>query len=77
MTVKIISKLVKNISLIVFTKCLKVKNTLILAEIISEQISAVLIIPKLSSELALTIANAPFTICAERGATLTSFALLP
>lgn len=77
MTMKIISKLVKIFSLIVFTTCLKVKNTLILAEIISEQISAVLIIPKLLSELALTIANAPFTVCAERGATLTSFALLP
>ncbi len=38
MTVKIISKLVKIFSLIVFTKCLKVKNTLILAKIISEQI---------------------------------------
>ena len=77
MTVKIISKLVKIFSLIIFTKCLKVKNALILAVIFSEQISAVLIIHKLSSELALTIANAPFTICAERGATLTSFVLLP
>ena len=38
MTVKIISKLVKIFSLIVFTKCLKVKNTFMLAEIISEQI---------------------------------------
>ena len=38
MTVKIISKLVKIFSLIVFTKCLKVKNSLMLAEIISEQI---------------------------------------
>ena len=38
MTVKIISKLVKICSLIVFTKCLKVKNTLILTKIISEQI---------------------------------------
>ena len=38
MTVKIISKLVKIFSLIVFTKCLKVKNTLMLAVIFSEQI---------------------------------------
>ena len=42
----------------------------------SEQISIILIIPKLSRRAALTIANAPFTLCAERGAALTSFEFL-
>ena len=56
--VKIISKLVKICSLIVFPRCLKVKIYLIFIEFFSEQISIVLIIPKLSRRPALTIANA-------------------
>ena len=63
---------VKIISLIVLTMCLKVKTTLIFAEIFSEQISLSLIIPKLSRRAALTIANAAFTVCAEREMGLTS-----
>ena len=66
MTVKIISNPVKICSGIIFTMCFKVNITLIFAEIISEEISIVLIIPKLSRRAALTIANAPFTIRAER-----------
>ncbi|MFW5589700.1 MAG: hypothetical protein ACOCNQ_07065, partial [Bacteroidales bacterium] len=66
MSVKIISNPVKICSFIIFRRCLKVNITLIFAEIISEQISIVLIIPKLSRRAALTIANAPFTIRAER-----------
>ena len=38
--------------------CLKVKIYLIFIEFFSEQISIVLIIPKLSRRIALTIANA-------------------
>ena len=52
------------------------KISLISVEIITEQISIVLIIPKSLRRIALTIANAPFTLCAERGAALTSFAIL-
>ncbi|MDD5988933.1 MAG: hypothetical protein PUC38_05590 [Bacteroidales bacterium] len=63
---------VKIISLIVFTKCLKVKISLIFAEIFSEQIFLSLIIPKLSPRAALTNANAAFTVCAERETGLTS-----
>ena len=66
MSVKIISNPVKICSGIIFTMCFKVNITLIFAEIISEEISIVLIIPKLSRRAALTIANAPFTIRAER-----------
>ena len=73
MTVKIISNPVKICSFIIFRRCFKVNITLIFAEIISEQISFVLIIPKLSRRAALTIANAPFTIRAERKTRLTSF----
>ena len=73
MTVKIISNPVKICSFIIFRRCFKVNITLIFAEIISEQISIVLIIPKLSRRAALTIANAPFTIRAERKTRLTSF----
>ena len=57
MTVKIISRLVKICSLIVFPKCLKVKKSMIFIAFFSEQISAILIIPKLSRRPALTIAN--------------------
>ena len=46
MTVKIISKPVKICSFIIFPKCFKVKISLISVEIITEQISIVLIIPK-------------------------------
>ena len=56
--VKIISKSVKICSGIIFTMCLKVKIYLIFIEFFSEQISIVLIIPKLSRRIALTIANA-------------------
>ena len=66
MSVKIISNPVKICSFIIFPMCFIVKISLKSAEFFSEQISAVLIIPKLSRRAALTIANAPFTIRAER-----------
>ena len=56
--VKIISKGVKICSFIIFPMCLKVKIYPISIEFFSEQISIVLIIPKLSRRIALTIANA-------------------
>ena len=59
MSGKIISKIVKIISLIVFTKCFIVKIFLIFVEFFSEQILFVLIISKSSRKAALTIANAP------------------
>ena len=74
--VKIISKLVKICSFIIFPKCFIVKFFIKIIRILSEQISIVLIIPKLLRRAALTIANAPFTPCAERRAALTSFAFL-
>ena len=77
MTVKIISKLVKICSLIIFPKCFIVKNSLFFVEIFSEQISLSLIIPKSSRRIALTIANAPRTLCAESEAVLTRFFLYP
>ena len=52
------------------------KISLISVEIITEQISIVLIIPKSLRRIALTIANAPFTLCAEVHSALTSFILL-
>ena len=52
------------------------KISLISVEIITEQISLFLIIPKSSRRIALTIANAPFTLCAEVHGALTSFILL-
>ena len=76
MTVKIISKLVKICSLIVFTMCLKVKISSVFVRIFKERISLLLIIPKLSRRTALTIVNAPGTLCAPREAALTSFAFL-
>ena len=76
MSVKIISKPVKICSFIIFPMCFIVKISLKSAGIFSEQISAVLIIPKLLSELALTNANAKSTLCAERGTALTRFAFL-
>ena len=73
MAVKIISKLVKICSLIVFTMYLKVIIFSDFIEIFKEQISVFLIIPKLSRRVALTIANAKSTLCVGRGTTLTSF----
>ena len=64
---------VKIISLIVFTKCLKVKISLIFAEIFSAQISLSLIIPKHLRRATLTIANAAFTICAEGKSSINKF----
>ena len=58
MTVKIISKSVEICSFIIFPRCFKVKIYLIFAEISTEQISIVLIIPKLSRRIALMNANA-------------------
>ena len=52
------------------------KISLISVEIITEQISIVLIIPKSLRRIALTIANAPFTLCAEVHGALTSFIFL-
>ena len=74
MSVKIISKPVKICSLIVSPRCFIVKNSLIFAGIIKEQISVVLIIPKLLPKVVLTIANAPRTLCADSCVALTSFA---
>ena len=74
MTVKIISKPVKICSEIIFARCFIVKNSMIFAGIIKEQISVVLIIPKLLPEVVLTIANAPRTLCAGSAKALTSFA---
>ncbi|MDY3732349.1 MAG: hypothetical protein SO001_04610 [Alloprevotella sp.] len=75
MSVKIISKLVKICSFIIFPECFKVKISLIFVEIFTEQVPAFLIIPKLSRRAALTIANAAFILCAGSGAALTSFGL--
>ena len=52
------------------------KISLISVEIITEQISIVLIIPKSLRRIALTIANANFTFCAEHRKALTSFIFL-
>ena len=65
MTVKIISKLVKICSFIIFPKCFFVKISLFFVEIFSEQISLSLIIYKSLRRAVLTIANARFTLCAE------------
>ena len=51
------------------------KISLISVEIITEQIFLFLIIPKSLWRIALTIANAPFTLCAEVHGALTSFIL--
>ena len=55
--------------------CLKVKISMLFVAFFSEQISTILIIPKLSSKRALTIANAPRTLCADSKAALTGFIL--
>lgn len=52
------------------------KISLISVEIITEQISLFLIIPKSLWRIALTIANANFTFCAEVHDALTSFIFL-
>ena len=56
--------------------CFIVNTSLFFAEIFKERILLSLIIPKLSRRIALTIANAPFALCAESETTLTSFAFL-
>ena len=76
MTVKIISRPVKICSFIIFPMCFKVKISLIFEDFFSEQIFLSLIIPKSSRRAALTIANAPFTLCAERRTALTSFTFI-
>ena len=58
MTVKIISRIVKIISLIVSPMCFIVKISLIFVDYFSEQNSIVLIISKSLRKVALTIANA-------------------
>ena len=58
MSVKIISNPVKICSFIIFPMCFIVNISLFFAEIFKKQISIVLIIPKLSRRIALTIANA-------------------
>ena len=73
MTVKIISKPVKICSEIIFTRCFIVKNSLFFVEIFSEQIFLSLIIYKSLRRAALTIANAPRTLCADSYVALTSF----
>ena len=73
MTVKIISKSVKICSEIIFTRCLKVKIFFDFIGICTEQILLFLIIPKSSRPIALTIANAPRTLCAGSKAALTGF----
>ena len=73
MSVKIISKLVKICSFIIFPKCFIVKISLFFVEIFSEQIFLSLIIYKSLRRAALTIANAVFTLCAGGEAALTSF----
>lgn len=59
MTVKIISRIVKIISLIVFAMCFIVKICLIFVDYFSEENSIVLIISKSLRRAALTIANVP------------------
>ena len=76
MTVKIISKLVKICSFIIFPKCFIVKISLFFVEIFSKQIFLSLIIYKSLHRAVLTIANARFTLCAESQTALTSFVFL-
>ena len=77
MTVKIIIRPVKICSFIIFPMCFKVKISLIFEDFFSEQIFLSLIISKSSRRAALTIANAPSTLCAERRTALTSFTFIP
>ena len=73
MTVKIISKPVKICSEIIFTRCFIAKIFFDFIGICTEQILLFLIIPKSSRPIALTIANAPRTLCAGSKAALTGF----
>ena len=73
MSGKIISKPVKICSFIIFTRCFIVKFFFDSIEIFSEQILIVLIFPKSSHRIALTIAKAKMPLCAESKAALTSF----
>ena len=72
---KIISKSVKICSFIIFPMCFIVNISLFFAEIFKERILLSLIIPKLSRRIALTIANAPFTLCAESADGINKFCL--
>ena len=74
MTVEIISKHVKICSFIFFPMCFQVNISSKFAEIIKDQVFPSLIIPKFPRRAALTIANAPSTLCAESEKALTSFA---
>ena len=76
MTEKILSKPVNICSFIFFFLCFYVKISLFFVEIFSKQIFLSLIIYKSSRRAALTIANAPFTLCAEVHGALTSFVFL-
>ena len=71
--VKIISNPVIICSFIIFPMCFIVNISFFFAEIFKERILLSLIIPKLSHRPALTIANAPSTLCAESEKALTSF----
>ena len=75
MSGKIISKIVKICSFIIFTRCFIVKFFFDSIEIFSEQILIVLIFPKSSRRIALTIAKAKMPLCAKRKAALTSFGI--
>ena len=61
-------------SFLIFPMCFIVNISFFFAEIFKERILLSLIIPKLSHRPALTIANAPSTLCAESEKALTSFA---
>ena len=76
MSGKIISKLVKICSFIIFTKCFIVKNSLSFEDFLTGQISLFLIIPKSSRRIVFTLSNAPFTLCAESQTALTGFIFL-
>ena len=73
MSGKIISKIVKICSFIIFTRCFIVKFFFDSIEICSEQIFRSLIIYKSSRHVALTIANAKMPLCAESEKALTRF----
>ena len=73
--VKIISNPVKICSFIIFPMCFIVNISFFFAEIFKERILLSLIIPKLSRRIALTIANAPFTLCAESADGINKFCL--
>ncbi|MGN1241852.1 MAG: hypothetical protein ACI4T7_05140 [Alloprevotella sp.] len=74
---KIISKPVKICSFIIFPMCFIANIFFVFIEICSEQNSLSLIIYKSSRRIALTIANAPSTLCAVSSEALTRFFFLP